>query len=128
MARAQRNNSPTPASGDILRSRRVPVILSCPVCDVLLGDIPVESHLLGHMPTVGCLMCTQHARWVIDWDSVAHPHTSHGLYYCNPCGRYAPVTRGHEPAASLQGTTEHTENRSDTLGNTDDDTPAASPQ
>jgi hypothetical protein len=48
MARVKRSNSPNPASGDTPQSRRVPVILSCPVCHVLLGDVPTEVHLQGH--------------------------------------------------------------------------------
>lgn len=119
MARTKRTNSPTHDSGDTPQSRRVPVILSCPVCDVMFGDIPADVHLHRHMPTVGCIMCLKHERWVLDMDSVAHPHTSAGIFYCNNCGRFAPVTTEPIPEASPQDTEAHRDNDSETPGSTD---------
>jgi hypothetical protein len=108
MARAQRNNSPTSTSGDTPQSRRVPGILTCPVCDVPLGDGSPEVHLQEHKPTVGCIMCTGHTDWRIDWDNVVY-HPERSLFYCRPCGRFAPVTMAPAPAVSLQDKMGHDE-------------------
>lgn len=123
MARVRRTNSPTPTAGHTPQSRRVPVILTCPVCDLLLGDTKAEVHLQGHKPTVGCIMCLKHDRWVLDMDSVAHPHTSDGLFFCNNCGRFAPVTTAPALAAIPQDMPAHTDNTPDTQGNTDEPAP-----
>jgi hypothetical protein len=120
MARAKRSNTRGQALTDEApQSRRVPVILTCPVCDLLLGEMPTDIHLQTHVPTVACIMCSHDKKyWRLDMDNAVY-HPTWSLFYCSNCGRFAPVTKAPVPAAIPQDTMEHRGNMPDTQDTTD---------
>jgi hypothetical protein len=67
---------------------------SCPVCrQSLIGTTDeATTHLRRHAPQQACGNCgTQHTGWTLDWDAVMYPRKDVSLFYCSPCGQYAPV-------------------------------------
>ena len=62
-------------------------ILSCPVCDSLLGEQSVVEHLEAHRPAAH--NCEKHEEWRLDLDGVINYRPEGSVFYCRPCGRYA---------------------------------------
>jgi hypothetical protein len=68
----------------------------CPVCGVSPADKDMKTHLQSHAPGKACPPCGEkHVGWKVDWDTIAYPRE--GLFfYCDPCGKYAPVEASPE--------------------------------
>jgi hypothetical protein len=89
---ARRTRKTTPAEETPAVKPLVPDV--CPVCPKPLPGTRAEAitHLQGHAPPQACGNCgTQHTGWTLDWDGVMYPRKDVSLFYCSPCGRYAPV-------------------------------------
>ncbi len=55
------------------------------------------SHLRQHAPTERCRNCGEkQVTWALDWDGVRYPRPDLSLWFCDPCGRFAPVQAGEE--------------------------------
>jgi hypothetical protein len=95
MARARRKQGREPVEGeDTPRRRATPAV--CPVCGTMRDTITfpddMAAHLQRHAPVGRCPYCgDQHTGWNVDWDGVADPRKDVSLFYCAPCGTYAPV-------------------------------------
>jgi hypothetical protein len=68
----------------------------CPVC-MVRPDEDMSTHLRGHAPIERCRHCGEkHVAWRVDLDGVTYPRPDVSLFYCDPCGVYAPVNAGEE--------------------------------
>jgi hypothetical protein len=95
MARARRKPGSAPVEGaDTSRGRVTPAV--CPLCgttrEAITSPDDMAAHLQRHAPVGRCPHCgDQHTGWNVDWDGVAYPRKDVSLFYCSPCGTYAPV-------------------------------------
>jgi hypothetical protein len=95
MAKARRKKGSEPVNGeDTPRVRATPEV--CPICGTTREAITfpddMAAHLQSHAPVGRCPHCgNQHTDWKVDWDGVSYPRKDMSIFYCSPCGRYAPV-------------------------------------
>ena len=93
MARARRRTTKAEDAGDTLAPQRT-IPEACPVCEQSLPRTMDEAttHLRNHAPQEPCGHCgTQHTGWTLDWDGIMYPRKDISLFYCSPCGKFAPV-------------------------------------
>jgi hypothetical protein len=92
MARRQRKTvSSSVEEGPTPIVRGTPEV--CPMCAAPLSGTVAEAttHLQRHAPPHACGNCgPQHTGWTLDWDGIQYPRTDVSLFYCAPCGMYAP--------------------------------------
>jgi predicted RNA-binding Zn-ribbon protein involved in translation (DUF1610 family) len=100
MARARRKQGREPIQGEAApRGKATPEV--CPLCGTTREAITLPddmaAHLQRHAPVGRCPHCgDQHTGWKVDWDGVSYPRQDVSLFYCSPCGRYAPVNTQEE--------------------------------
>jgi hypothetical protein len=105
MARSRRKQGQVAEGEGKPMARALPNV--CPVCGRQFTaenlDIRAEmpAHFVSHAPAEGCRNCGEkHVSWKIDWDGVSYPRPDVSLFFCDPCGRYAPVIVTEEVSPS----------------------------
>jgi hypothetical protein len=99
MARARRKQGVQGAESEGKPLVRATVKV-CPMCGITPED-GMSTHLQSHGPTEQCHHCGEkQVGWKVDWDGVMCPRPDVSIFYCDPCGVYAPVTTREEVSPS----------------------------